>query len=242
MPLLSTKGGASATGFGMFGTSVKFNVTTVIYYSSTTWTAPAGVSNILTLVGAGSGGSSDSWSENTISYAQVFRFNQGSWGSGVAPSWNTLYNLNTSDLAIANAGGTGIRTVNTNSLSYFSYPDNTWQTIGPSSYTYIIRGTATTFTSGYTQTSGTIVHNTLNDNWNGFYVKAEMLYSGGPGSATTAFGYTFPGGGYGGSTGSGVGYPATPITYNNIAVAPGTGYSLSIPSGGSVSISYLTPA
>ena len=46
MPLLSTKGGASATGFGMFGESVTFNVTTVTYYSSTTWTAPAGVSKI----------------------------------------------------------------------------------------------------------------------------------------------------------------------------------------------------
>ena len=204
MPLLSTKGGASATGFGMFGESVTFNVTTVSYTSSTTWTAPAGVSNILTLVGVGSDGTSDSWQGNPVSYSQVIKMTQGFDRNFVAPTWDTLYNNYTSDLAIVTAGGTGIRTINTHSISYYSYPDGSWGGFS-SPLTYIIRGTATTQTAGYTQTSGTIVHNTLNDNWNGFYVKAEMLYSGGPGSATTAFGYTFPGGGYGGSTGSEIG-------------------------------------
>jgi hypothetical protein len=49
------------------------------------------------------------------------------------------------------------------------------------------------------------------------------------GDSTTGFGKTFPGG-YGG--------PASPATYNEVAVTPGQSYSLVIPSGGSITISY----
>lgn len=49
------------------------------------------------------------------------------------------------------------------------------------------------------------------------------------GAATTAFGKSFPGG---------VGGQATPVTYNNVAVTPGNPYSLVIPGGGSITITY----
>lgn len=49
------------------------------------------------------------------------------------------------------------------------------------------------------------------------------------GAATTAFNRTFPGG---------VAGPATPVTYNDVPVAPGTTQALLVPSGGSVTVTY----
>lgn len=49
------------------------------------------------------------------------------------------------------------------------------------------------------------------------------------GASTTAFGKTFPGG---------TGGPATTTTFSNIAVTPGASYSIVVPSGGSITITY----
>lgn len=49
------------------------------------------------------------------------------------------------------------------------------------------------------------------------------------GSKTLGFGKTFPGG---------VGGPAVPANYTNISVTPGMPYPLTIPTGGSITISY----
>lgn len=49
------------------------------------------------------------------------------------------------------------------------------------------------------------------------------------GASTTGFGKTFVGG---------TGGAATPVTYNNVAVTSGASYSLVIPSGGSITITY----
>lgn len=49
------------------------------------------------------------------------------------------------------------------------------------------------------------------------------------GASTTAFGKTFPGG---------VGGPATTTTFTNIAITPGASYSIVVPSGGTLTITY----
>ena len=58
----------------------------------------------------------------------------------------------------------------------------------------------------------------------------EVFVNDTVGASTTAFGYTFLGG---------TGGAATPVTYNNVAVTPGGSYSIVVPSGGSVSITYI---
>lgn len=50
------------------------------------------------------------------------------------------------------------------------------------------------------------------------------------GAASTAFGKTFPGG---------TGGPAVPASYSNVPVTPGQSYSIVVPPGGSVTITYL---
>jgi hypothetical protein len=49
------------------------------------------------------------------------------------------------------------------------------------------------------------------------------------GASTTAFGKTFPGG---------TGGPASTTTFNSISISPGASYPISIPAGGSLTISY----
>lgn len=252
MPLLSTKGGASATGFGMFGESVVFNITTVTYTSNATWTVPAGVSNVLTLVGRGSGGESDRW-EYKFFFSYINAFADISFPPSTSPTadWSGLYAVAQNNLATLNAGAPGIRTATGLSYSYNIAQGNGLYRISnePSSGgPYTIRNSAVLYQKGISQTSGLITFNSLyppagGTNESGWRIDCEYLITGRAGSASTGFGYTFPGGGYTSSTpGSGVGYPATPITYNNIAVTPGQTFSLVIPSGGSIAISYLAPA
>jgi hypothetical protein len=57
---------------------------------------------------------------------------------------------------------------------------------------------------------------------------------GGVGTAATGLGKTFPGGTYVAPDG----FPATTTTFTNVAVTPNTSYSIVVPSGGTVSISY----
>jgi len=49
------------------------------------------------------------------------------------------------------------------------------------------------------------------------------------GPSATGFGRTFPGG---------LGGAATPTAYSNVPVTPGTSYSITVPSGGSITITY----
>lgn len=250
MPLLSTKGGASATGFGMFGESVVFNVTTVTYTSNATWTVPAGVSNVLSLVGSGSGGESDYWNNKYFfHYIEAYAGIEYPPATSPTADWSGLYAVAQNKLATTNAGAPGIRSVDSTNYSYEIAQGNGLHAIASDvNGTYIIRNSGVLYQKGISQTSGLITFNSLyppagGTNESGWRIDCEYLITGQAGSASTGFGYTFPGGGYTSSTpGSGVGYPATPITYNNIAVTPGQTFSLVIPSGGSIAISYLTPA
>lgn len=60
----------------------------------------------------------------------------------------------------------------------------------------------------------------------------EQSHTGTPstGPSTTAFGQTFPGG---------TGGPATITTITNVAITPGASYNISVPPGGSLTITYF---
>jgi hypothetical protein len=73
----------------------------------------------------------------------------------------------------------------------------------------------------------------------GSAVFATQYFAGTAGTSATAFAsYSFPGGAYE----AGTGYPATPTSYTNSSVLPSTTYNISVPSGGSVAITYTTDA
>jgi hypothetical protein len=240
MPRTAALAVASARGFGEFTSAL--NLTTVTFTSSTTWTAPAYLSNIVILAGKGSAGTSDSTAPATLRNSYVFNsFNVPVSRASPTPTrdWSEFYNHSV-DLANTINGSGGVVYfeswdfarvgVDTRSYYYDYYVGDVYAT------GYAVGGTAS-INNGYPATSGAVYY--VSSGWYGeTSVSFTQYFYGGAGTDATGVGKTFSGGAYSGGTG----YPATTTTFTNVAVTPGASYSLSIPSGGQISISYYAPA
>lgn len=232
MPLTSTRGAASSRGFGLFGRQKV--LTTVTFPAGTsTWTAPSGVALLTTAVGKGADGTSDygyTASGNSV-YNDTFGYSQT-----ISPylQWSNVAYYALNFQSTINAAGSGPVTLTTWSTAYVIESDNTWNSIpngyvsgGKSTYqgsilTSIIwvRGSASLYFTGNGATSGNVVYGTPNTNNGGVGLLATI--QGYAGAATTGFGNTFPGGTYTSPTGN----PAPTTTFNNVAVTPGTTYTI----------------
>lgn len=202
---------------------------TETFTSSTTWTAPAGVTNLISAEGKGSDDTEGSW---TSYFVNIFVGPSCSSGSqlGSTLPWSTVIAQMDSMVSAANqvttnsAGATGYSGIWNYSYlwcgsqnqwllgSVFSQnPGETWRRVG--TLTNPITGTGNVPTSTYTNysASGGVL---------------EKFSAGSAGTSATGFGRTFPGG-------------ASPTTFTNVTVTPGQSYTLSIPSpGGYISIKY----
>lgn len=216
MAILSKFGSAAARNFGMG--SGKQLVVYTFPVGSSTWTAPAGVTLLVSGVGSGSDGTAGTWGASA--YGQFGTYGETSTGSNGSVSWSTIYSAVVNNTNSINAGGSGERTV-TWSESIWGIGTNGQLTriYGGSYPGLTVRGTATILTwSGSPKTSGTVTYPGAynNDIW-ATYV--EALSGGSNGSATTGFGQSWPGG-----TSS---VPTAPVTtINNITVTPGTTYTI----------------
>lgn len=244
MPVTTRLAVASSRAFGEFTSSL--TLTTVTFTANGTWTAPGNVAVVTTLYGVGQAGVSDSTTTSTTYGAfSVERIVAASGGS--THDWSELRALYDNFASTYNSGS-GV-------VSSFSYPlsnggrvgtDDTfssgnWTTSGTGSGTNLVRGSVAIYYNN-APTSGTITYadvNTIKTN-TGQYPLLQYNWTvyvyGSAGGDSTALGYTFAGGAYSGGTG----YPATPATYNNVSVTPGASYSVVVPSGGQVQISYYT--
>lgn len=138
--------------------------------------------------------------------------------------------------------GSGISTITLpnidNGNSFRIYPDNfnfksfSLGSLGsnPATYTYV-KGTATLVPTRWD--TGLITYAKANVVNALSAVFTEYVY-GSVGTAATGLSRTFPGGAYVAPTG----YPASTTTFSNVAVTPGASYSLVIPAGGQINISY----
>lgn len=242
MPFTTTFATLSARGFGLFGK--KLNLTTVTFPSgTTTWTAPPGVSLLVSAVGQGADGTSDFADPNPSVVAG------GITVSGNRPNgafntldWGNLYNL-----LVPYIGSGGVRTQTARVVTWGLGTNSLTTTLNPTTdaiYTLPEYVYGTTSIVGYRQfggttppTSGQVLDSffdTPGGDDAGFRLQVYYYYYGGPGANTTAFGLTFPGGAYSGGTG----YPATPTTFTNVAVIPGTTYT--IVNNGALTIQYYS--
>ena len=225
MPIVSTTAADSAQGYGMFkGRSTP--LTTYTFPSGTsTWTAPAGVTNIVEATGYGADGTAPYWDPTaTIGYSGVQELIIGT--QNISLNWSTVYSEATAILSSANAGGTGTRSYsNANGFIIRFINVGTGLTTGPaySSSSGTIRGTATLSAVGSATTSGAVT------SYGVWLISCEAYDPGTTGTATTGFGKTFPGG-----------TPSSPVapttTFTNVAVTPGTTYT--IVNNGSLTIGY----
>jgi hypothetical protein len=163
--------------------------------------------------------------------------------------WSELYNNLQAWIGVINSGGSGrggpvgrffgnsfrIRT----STTYQVWNDPPTPGSGGFAEQYFQIGTGADASSFSVPSSGTITPgNTTNGGTIRFSFKP--VYLGGDGASATGVGKTFPGGTYNFSTGIGGGYPTT--NFSNVAVTPSSSYSIVVPSGASISISYYAPA
>lgn len=216
------------------------SVTTQTFYSSTTWVAPAGVTSISTLVGKGQDGTSGGYSSDLVGQVRVAVFvTPGSydppppdWSNiGGSLDWSAPYGNEQSFLSDLNSGAPSVRskTYYFCFYQYYGTPYNAWYTTGVRPNIGVtIQGYAT---ANSTPPSSGVIPISSNI-FNSYLISADTYHPGSAGSSTTGFGYTFAGGA--------ADTAATPVTYNNVAVTPGASYSLSIPSGGYIQITYAS--
>ena len=202
--------------------SGKRRVVTETFTSSQTWVCPLGVSRINTLTGKGQDGSYDSQPGATAVLINV-RYNATGSGVNSGPlTWSNVDGLLNNYVTQLGSGGT---------FSYLriitdAYADGSFtNTEGTQTLAEVVPGSAGKITTGAWATSGAI---TASGDGGASY---NYYLAGAPGAATTGFGYTFAGGAA--ST------AATPVPVDNVSVTGGTSYALSIPAGGSITISYF---
>lgn len=238
MPRISTTAGSSARGFGLFGQGVTTVTTT--FTSSTTWTAPAGVSNLSVVSGRGSNGQPDYYVYTTIGSVTVQALN-GSYVLGPL-DWSTAVSDCQALVDTTNSGGSGPRTVNPGSSATYLIRNTTnlYLKFISSGSTYQVNGTAVLSNPSGAPTSGTVTYTDVVNLGGivGFLCNVDVLNAGPAGTASTGFGQTFPGGAGSGGT--------APITvFNNVAVTPGTTYTITIPTDNVspyITIQYTAPA
>lgn len=224
MPTLISGGAASGKGFGLTNSSL--TLTTTTFTSNGTWVAPAGVALVIALTGKGQDGTAGYWTEIYTSDGGYVSYVERSAPAGISSStiegraqteWDKFPTVHDPN------GGTV-------SWTLWYYSNN--QT---NQYT---RSGLIRLKSGFSKTK-------TGNGWGTTYttppVGNDVSYRVGnmeeyvnptTGANSSALGYTFNGG---------VAVPATPVTYNNVAVTPGNSYSIVVPSNGYVTIQYLAP-
>lgn len=231
MPTIVTRGAASARGFGFAGKGL--NITEQTFTSSTTWVAPAGVTNLVAVIGRGGSSTSDYIGGASANSAGVGNAGSGSGANSLPISASAVYGPVETAASLLNNGGYSSFPVYSRSFTF--YPNNTFNfsdSGGGSFGLYSVAGS-------WSVSGGPFSGNLSYGDSASYVAVGSAYYPGSSGGSSSAFGYTFPGASQSGSYPNATGQSATPVTYTNVAVTPGNSYSISVASGGSVTIQYL---
>lgn len=228
MPTILTRSAGSARGYGFTGNPI-YRIQKLL--QGTTWTAPPGVTSILSLTGKGQNGVAAYWAalepsgfgdapgstlaimwagnENNVTPEEVEGFAQSQWDLFPQNSYSGEVYVE----------WTKREYTNFNPPYYFEFGAAAIVRVIPGGYSKTKAG------NGWGQTwppfpVGTAYYNIGNIQ---YYVPQFN------GANTTGFGYTFAGG---------VGAPATPTTYTNVPVTPGTTYTINSAGDGYITIIY----
>lgn len=201
--------------------------TVVTFTESGTWVA--NTSSILVLTGQGGNGepAGSAWIDSNLNPTS-YSYETSDAGGSVdnTPYYYQLVEYGDSVLSSINYS-TAERTVTYSRFNYF-YNPSTQKTIITSDFsTHTIRGLAYKSGSIWNNTSS----NPVQGIGNGWYLRAEQFFSTPEttGAASTALGYSFPGG---------TGGAASPVTYNSVPVNFGQTYTINVGAGGFVTLEY----
>lgn len=181
---------------------------------------PTDVSSV-SLSGKGVDGTSD---QNYPTSALSVSVNWNTSGSGAGPTasdWSNAQGVADGNLSAMNAGGS----VTIRQITIFEYANGTETLTGSyTTYTNVVAGSASNAYSGDWQSSGAITSSGECD------LNFQQFVPGQTGASASGFGKTFPGGS--------VGTAAPTTIFNSVPVTPGATYSLTIPAGASITITY----
>lgn len=193
------------------------------FTANTIWTAPVTTTALVSLIGRGSNGTGYYYEPGSFTVASSS--NKASQSGGSTVSRADAVNAGLAE-AVAKFGGSS-------SERLLTYTRTTY-TVGPDNLVLSSTSLGVANCSGapaydYSGTSGNITYSPSNQMY--VRVNIDVRKGGSSGSATTGFGYTFAGGTASAPT-------AVAVTHSNVPVTPGASYSLVIPAGGSITITY----
>lgn len=201
--------------------------TTLTFTTSQTWVAPISVSQLVRVVGSGQPGTAPTATVLTQNVCNItYSSDSGDPDTTTAGSvyWDSFQGFAPSIASTINAGDTFTGLSTASATVYGAGPRYSLSS-GTFSASNVLPGTASVITGGGWATSGLISASGT----------SSVRYSTGTGGATgataTAFGYSFPGGT------STIPTPVT-STYTNVPVTPLASYSIVVPAGGSVQITF----
>lgn len=209
---------------------------TTTFTSNTTWVAPNITNNLISAVGYGAAGAAGYWSPlNSVGgFVYAFNYCDGSLPVyGPTLDYSVPYGEAQSLQAFASTWTTSSagQYESFTRLNVYSWCAAISQWIyQPLPYADTVRRTGTVGISGNMPTSGTVPTPPGSPSQEAFLTNIEYYVDPTTGASTTGFGKTFPGG---------TGGAATPTTFNNVAVTPGVSYPIVVPSGGSLTITYI---
>lgn len=225
MPLRSTFSTCASRSLGM--NSIARKLVTKTFNSNTTWTAPALTSVLQSLSGKGQDGapSSTGTREDTAQVDSIQGYSSGSGNASGSLSWSDFEVDNANALSAVNGGGSG----SFYGVNYNGYPGTGTYSISLSQGVYddAVAGSASIVRAAGWKGSGPVVAGDY-----GFSLISYTQRYTIPaitGSSATGFSKTFPGG---------AGGPATVTNFANVPVTPLASYSIVVPPGGSITITY----
>jgi hypothetical protein len=214
---------------------------TQTFTSNSTWVAPAGVGLIQSA--SGNGGTATSFLNIVAGINNYFaRRDTGTRPNAPFGQWADLYAevLNNFALITSNSG-TNLLPLTT--TTYFvdssdnwasgTFPDTYWVT-GSSGSINAINGPST---SGNMTYAGLVGAGDIGRGWR--FNGVNVVLPGQAGSATTAFGNTYPGGTLTGTVPFTTAVAPVTTTFTNVSVTPLVSYSIVVPTGGSLTITYF---
>lgn len=241
MPTIITRGAASARGYGFSQGAAAAPpgpvLQTVTFTSSGTWVAPAGVTTVTALSGAGSAGTGSYNAAALVDFSSVESTVSGSGPNGLPIPWSAV--ANTTNITVSRFNASNYNpSYQYNNRSFTFYSNNTFafsDNYETFPY-YVVTGTWSlqSFGSAPNPPSGSAAYGASGS----YYAYGLYVAPGFGGDASTAFGYSFPGGGVSGTYPNETGDPASPVSYGSFSVTPGASYPINVAGGGYVTIQY----
>jgi hypothetical protein len=217
---------------------------TETFTSTTLWTPPSFLNRVETVSGYGAPATADTPTSGEVGYGYAA-------GPSADPQPNPPYALwETLDAAADNivsiiAGNVGTNFISLPSPQYFVDSSDGYSVITYPNSQWIIGSGSSKVQRGSHPSTGNILASQLASGGNfGWFVSASYIALGNAGNFTLtniggAPGLGFPGGTLAGTEPYRTAVPAVTTTYTNVAIIPGSTFSIVVPAGGSLTVTYF---